>query len=62
MDSFIRLLTRMACYTVNGDYQSVVTGEDTVVAGPLIENFEQCGQPVAKAIRNISLASFMTNP
>ncbi|KDP45031.1 hypothetical protein JCGZ_01531 [Jatropha curcas] len=53
IDNYIQILTRMARYTIHGILHSLLTEEDAMLAGPLIEILEQCGQPVPEALRTL---------
>ena len=53
IEDYVQTLTRMACYTINGVLHSFLTSEDAILAGPLIDVLEKCGQAVPKALRNL---------
>ena len=53
IDDYVQTLTKMARYTINGVLHSLLTSEDAILAGPLIEILEKCGQAVPKALRNL---------
>ncbi|GFZ06037.1 P-loop containing nucleoside triphosphate hydrolases superfamily protein [Actinidia rufa] len=53
IDDYVQTLTKMARYTINGVLHSLLTSEDAILAGPLIEILEKCGQAVPNALRNL---------
>ncbi|PRQ56294.1 putative RNA helicase [Rosa chinensis] len=57
IESYVRILTNMARYTVNGVLHTFFTTEDAKLAGPLIKILEQCGQSVPEALRKMSVSS-----
>ncbi|XP_057979524.1 ATP-dependent RNA helicase DBP3 isoform X2 [Malania oleifera] len=50
---YVQVLTRMARHSVNGVLLSFLTPEDALLAGPLIDTLEQCGQAVPESLRNM---------
>ncbi|CAL5363402.1 unnamed protein product [Camellia sinensis] len=59
IDNYVQMLTRMARYTVSGALHSLLTAEDAMLAGPLIEILEKCGQAVPEALRNLCHSTCM---
>ncbi|KAL7228560.1 hypothetical protein ACSBR2_007305 [Camellia fascicularis] len=59
IDNYVQMLTRMARYTVSGALHSLLTAEDAMLAGPLIEILEKCGQGVPEALRNLCRSTCM---
>ncbi|CAL5365443.1 unnamed protein product [Camellia sinensis] len=59
IDNYVQMLTRMARYTVSGALHSLLTAEDAMLAGPLIEILEKCGQAVPDALRNLCHSTCM---
>ncbi|XP_015581917.1 ATP-dependent RNA helicase DBP3 [Ricinus communis] len=60
IDNYIQILTRMARHTTHGILHSFMTEEDALLAGPLIEILEQCGQAVPETLRTLHLRSSMS--
>ncbi|PSR98769.1 ATP-dependent RNA helicase [Actinidia chinensis var. chinensis] len=60
IDDYVQTLTRMACYTINGVLHSFLTSKDAILAGPLIDILEKCGQAVPKALRNLCHSTSMS--
>ncbi|KAF5959342.1 hypothetical protein HYC85_000551 [Camellia sinensis] len=59
IDNYVQMLTRMARYTVSGALHSLLTAENAMLAGPLIEILEKCGQAVPEALRNLCHSTCM---
>ncbi|CAN1297812.1 ATP-dependent RNA helicase DBP3 [Linum perenne] len=57
IDKYIQILTKMARHTAHGVLHSFLTQEDAILAGPLIEILEKCGQPVPEPLKVLYLSS-----